>query len=520
MNTLQPVWSIDVTRLMKLLKYLARFLKAGPNRPYYVPSARRYKPVDVERLRHELRLDVRARQNGKHNLPRTESTSLDPVERQIIEKFEVERKTQLDDFLQELKVRDDRIADYRSGPAPVEIAAIGESAEARFKALCKRQLEKLHQRAQDLREREAEFQHFRRAHALARPARYPLSKLWHGAILVLVFTVESILNGSVLALGSEGGILGGILLAAALALVNVGSGFFIGRFMIPGCTYRGLLRRVFSLSSTPVLILAFTLGFNFLVAHYREAMVTGSNLTGTPVSTVAPYPRSDTAQLDWSTQDMGRAAFYRAVHDPLSIGDFNSVLLLLMGCAFSLIAMADGYKWDDPYPGYGPQDRRRRAAEDEYVSVKDLAFEDIEHIREETLEEIDRIVDELERRRSTYESLCHLRDSEARQFTAHLRYLEATGDSLLKTYRTLNRSVRTSPAPAYFDTPFRFSSAPEDDIPQPAAVSSGSRHFDTRVFEEAQRARTTLLSAHSQAFAAFTDVGDVTREPVLSVATR
>src|SRR5438067_382873 len=157
---------------MKVLRKLVAFLRRRGRRPYYVPSARRYKPVDVERLRHDLRVDVRARHNGKRNLPPPESASFDPVEQDIIEKFEVERKTQLDDFLQELKVRDDRITDYHAGARPVEIATMGERAEARFEALCKRRLEDLYRLSKDAQEREAEFQQFRRDHALGRPAHY------------------------------------------------------------------------------------------------------------------------------------------------------------------------------------------------------------------------------------------------------------------------------------------------------------------------------------------------------------
>src|SRR2546425_698086 len=85
---------------MKLIAKLLHLLNSRARRPPYVPSARRYKPVDVERLRHELRLDARARQNGRRNFPPTESVSLDSVEQQIVEKLEAERKTQLDDFLQ------------------------------------------------------------------------------------------------------------------------------------------------------------------------------------------------------------------------------------------------------------------------------------------------------------------------------------------------------------------------------------------------------------------------------------
>src|SRR5438874_1973778 len=109
-------------------------------RPHHSRGLRRWPPrvcegrdVSQNSAKNALRADVRARQHGKRNLPPTETVTLDPVEREIVAKFEAERKVQLDDFLQQIKVRDDRIADYHSGPAPVEIAALGDKADARFK---------------------------------------------------------------------------------------------------------------------------------------------------------------------------------------------------------------------------------------------------------------------------------------------------------------------------------------------------------------------------------------------------
>ena len=109
-------------------------------------------------------------------------------------------------------------------------------------------------------------------------------------------------------------------------------------------------------------------------------------------------------------------------------------------------------------------------------------------------------------------SLAQIRDAEVRQFEAHIKYLERTCELLLNTYRALNRAARSTPSPAYFDQRFTFASSLEADLaglwgeksnggdPGPLSLS----------LEQLQNARAAVLSAHDAAFAAFTNVGDVT----------
>src|SRR5262249_12025611 len=158
------------------------------------------------------------------------------------------------------------------------------------------------------------------------------------AILALLVAVEVPFSGFMFAEGSEQGRVGGLAIALGFAALNVFFAWTIGRVTLPWVHYRRLAPKIGALFAAPVLFVVLTGGFNVVVANYREAV------QRTP----------DTA---------GRETMRRLCTDPFALEEFESWLLLIVGLSFGLIAAVDGYRWDDPYPGYGRRDRYLRTRE-------------------------------------------------------------------------------------------------------------------------------------------------------------
>ena len=98
---------------------------------------------------------------------------------------------------------------------------------AEFKAEIAKGEDTLHAFRRELIENENEREDFRATHRLKRPARTHSAAIrflkW--GFLVLLLAVETGLNGSFLAKGSEGGRIGGMSEALAFAALNVGAAF-------------------------------------------------------------------------------------------------------------------------------------------------------------------------------------------------------------------------------------------------------------------------------------------------------
>jgi hypothetical protein len=452
-----------------------------------VPSARRYQEIHVERIKVELRLESRATQAGKRELPPTDSTSLDPVEHEIVEKFEGERKVQLDEFLGHLKVRQDQLVEYQIGPTATEATAVAQDAEARFHALRTRRLEELFRLREDVLAADADLRNFRRDHGLDRPAHYPESKLLHIAILALLVAIEAPFSGYMFAQSSEQGLLGGLTVALGFAALNVFFAWTMGRATLPWLHYHRLAPKIAAVFGAPVLFLVLTGGFNIVLANYRE--------------------------IAQRTPDYaGRETMQRLRADPFGLEEFESWLLLILGVSFGLIAMVDGYRWDDPYPGYGRRDRHLRAREADYVLAKDSAFEDVEALRDEELQKLDAVTEDLRQRQNTYQGLRQVLDAEVRQFEAHIGYLERTCDLLLSTYRQLNRAARSTPPPRYFTERFTFPNSVTADLgglTMAPDEREGTYALLGHHLEDIEQARSRVLRAHATTFKSFTALGDL-----------
>jgi hypothetical protein len=116
-----------------------------------------------------------------------------------------------------------------------------------------------------------------------------------------------------------------------------------------------------------VLAIAFVIALALLVSHYREALVLRLH-----------NPQS--------------AAITNILADPVGLKQVSSWYLFFVSVAFGALALADGYKLDDRYPGYGQLHRQLTAAVEEYTSAIDEMHGHLEKLKSEALEKLDRVL--------------------------------------------------------------------------------------------------------------------------------
>lgn len=183
---------------------------------------------------------------------------------------------------------------------------------------------------------------YQRKHRLDRDAHWPESAWMHYGLVVFIALVEFIANAIFFADGNTLGIAGGLVLALLLVLFNVGSGFWVGKAVVPNRQHIEPARRMRA-NFLIGLYVAVVLAANLMVAHYRDLCVNGLALSG------------DVAG------ELIRSPFDLSVH---------SMLLFLLGTLAALLMVWKAFKSDDPYPHYGDNWRRCRLAHTAYEEAK------------------------------------------------------------------------------------------------------------------------------------------------------
>jgi len=212
---------------------------------------------------------------------------------------------------------------------------------------------------------------------LHRDSKRPESRVGHVLILLLFIVVESAINGSFLAVGIEGGLITGCLMALGISFFNVVLlGFTFGAMAVREVNHRRLYRKlVGALVFCAVLAIAYS--SNLLVAHYRDALM------GTD-----PDNASAAALKSWLANPA----------NPLKVSGVESLWLLALGIAFTIVGVIDGFFYDDPYPGYGNFRIEHARRQSDYQSLFQKSFDELRDLEQKQDSHLANLADEINMR--------------------------------------------------------------------------------------------------------------------------
>jgi hypothetical protein len=407
------------------LERLAIGLRQAPHE--HRPSLQSFPDVSVDALARDLKVVERAKENGKLELPSLSSSRLDETEYAIIERIFSGRKAAHQTLTDQLETYTQRrtALDFHGRFTVIQHAAPAAVAEFRTEANLGR--DRLYQLRRALVENEQERDHFRDQHRLRRVPRVssPATNFLKLTLLVFLFVSETYINGIFLAKGNALGFIGGVAEAMVFAILNVLISFGIGLGGLRQLNHRRLSRKVVGLLSF-VAWIVFAVFLNLALAHYRE--VSG-------------------ALLD----DAGTQVITRLWQSPAGLSDIKSWLFFAIGLVWSAVALIDGIFYTDPYPGYAPLERRVRKAHQEYINCKNDLVAQLRDIRDDATTQMQGAQNDLNKRRAEHASIAAGRAKIIQLFEQHQEQLERAGNALLSKYRTVNRQVRSSPAPNRFD---------------------------------------------------------------------
>jgi hypothetical protein len=427
------------------MRSIWEFVNTHPHQ--YKPSSDTFLQLDLDKTSRILKLVENGKERGQKELPETDSKDFDQVERSILAEIQAQVKIARDLLNQHLSTFAERLSGLDLEGHAVQIKADARGALADFTPEISRGRDRLHGRRKDVLEAQRDYELFREAHRLNRGAHVPDSKLYLVALIIALLLAEAIMNGLMLGRGHELGIVGGIGNALIIAVWNILVLGLLGSVALRWVHHRnGWIKVVSGLG----LISAFSLAVvsNIIVAHYRDAL--GGALSDSPE----------------------QIALERFLVSPFGVADAQSWLLFMLGVAFVVGGIVDLYKMNDPYPGFGARDRRRRDREHDYAHDKEQLLDDLTHVRDDWVDLMTEARNKLARHRGDYGAIIENRRQTVIKYRTHLEYLEQAANQLLATYRETNRRSRKTKAPKHFDDMWSVKTLDAGDTTIPSAIGA------------------------------------------------
>jgi hypothetical protein len=390
------------------------------------------KPIDVDEIVRDIDLPRIASERGKQELPSCNAVTLDAVEQQITQTLEGEWAWHGAELINNLRAYAARLISFSISTELANLRLEAQNTLAKLRNAHHRAEAELGPLRENYTAYRDELADFKQEHRLRRAARPPTRRYTTLGLLVLLAGVEAGFNGVFFAKGASLGLVGGVGTALGISFVNVVTSFAVGLFPMRWVNHRNILIKliggVLSLAAVAALI-----SLHGFAAHYRDAM-----------ALVGEDRAFETAR-------------HALVATPMMLADLNSFYLFGLGLVLSAVGIWKGYTFDDPYPRYGAHSRRAADAREDYSDEHAVLFEDLENIKEKTVEALDAGIRRIPQFPQQSSKIRAQREAELRSFQAYETGIEAAVNRLLAIYRDGNRVARQTEPPAYFSTTWKLS---------------------------------------------------------------
>jgi hypothetical protein len=226
--------------------------------------------------------------------------------------------------------------------------------------------------------------------------------------------------------------------------------------------------------------------FNLLVGQYRDAL-------GGP----DPMHASEAALSAFTAH-------------PFVLAAFQSWILFGMGVFFWLVAAVDGFKMDDPYPGYGKISRKHEEIIQDYTNEKTNVIDDLSRTRDQALNYIRDARQRLAEESARLSSALDYRERLIQLFEAHQTYLNRAANDLLSVYRHANMRCRTTPPPTQFNSCYSLPKLPLS-VSLPHTIDK--TRLDSRIAESDEALKKAISQVNAQfekAAGEFRQIGEFT----------
>ncbi len=452
-----------------------RVLAQG-NRSQHQPTLFGFSPLDVDQIASDIELEIRGTERGAEGEPLSSSTTLDSVEKEVVDKVLGSQQAAVEQLTGQLDICSERLRRLQFDSMVINVKSETSATVADFEQEGRNGLNTLFQLRRELIDATDALERFKKDHDINRPSHKKASGLYTALILLSVFLIETLGNAGLIGAAHESGYIGAYTLAVTLSFINVIAGYGAGSFGLRSAYHKELPHKTWGM----FLVGAYMVGiffFNLYIAHVRDAMQSG----GLEEALNQVWSKVWTFSFDFQ--------------------DYQAPLMLIIGIAFSLIAFYKGFKNDDPYPDYGRQSRLRDDTEATYTNHFADLGDQLTDLRNDIKRTLQEVAMELGFRRTEYFGIMETIERLISRFKSHERQLESSAQRLLNIYRDANKKAHSKGQPKHFKRDFKLSEA---HIPSPNIDAIYPKDKVEGLIEEAKdlidKSIDDVDKAHREAF--------------------
>ena len=420
--------------------FKALFVGGGQSIEYWDVQ---YVPVDIDTVAKDLEVDKLAMLNGSKGLPAAESGEVDFPHKKISNYF----SQKLSDLHTKAA---SRLNLYNSRSGVPELQNMGppiNSAAERFQQAAEQRIHELKDELDEQRDAiskaSEELMRFKVSHGLAREPQYPESLGIYICFPIFLLGIDIAFNAAVFkdASPTGEGLRGGILMAAMLALFNVVLASILGLlFRFKNSIYwhykvMGYASGVFLLLYIPA---------NWYVALLRDRVI----------SLKHQFETMSFDEIVLKREQIVGAAFDQLISNPISFSSIESIGLMAIGVVIAVAAAIDGFRSDDPVPGFKYYHRRLQRLRGGLSDIKTDFRAKIADQYSETEKDLERQTSEVDEAMSRVKNFFSLASRLLTVYDDQATDYVMSCDTLIIRYRDENRGSRgAAPVPRYFDEP-------------------------------------------------------------------
>lgn len=381
--------------------------------------------VDRDKAISRLDLDRKAQENGQLDYPQSDAERLDEVESEIVAEItDYAHRAQIE-ASNNHKVYRQRLSELALLRELSLITGESEQAIGDYKTTVISRTGRLANARDAIAESYDELKDFKHEHGLTRPAHVGLDPLYAWSVIGISWVVETLLNTAFLRVNDEYGIIGGAVVAAVVAGINVFISALVGIYWWPYLFHKDGIKKTLAVTGCLIWFMCmFT--WNLFAAHFRDAKSLGVESPET-------------------------AAYYNLISSPFGLDNILSIGILLMGFVFAILAAFSGFRKNDPYPGYGAIYKRHEDRCDLYSDEIENALEDLRETRDKGIAAARQVRNQLQVQFNARGQIIAARETQVNRYREHQDYLESVANTLLSHYRAENRKMRSTPVPNYFN---------------------------------------------------------------------
>ncbi len=270
---------------------------------------------------------------------------------------------------------------------------------------------------------------------------------WGVLFLAALFFLEVGLNGALVSTVVDG-LIAGISVSTTVAVLNVILSFTVGKSLLPELNKKGNTITKWMAAAGCLLHVMVIIYLNLVFGVFRSSAIDARNVRSWEISEGTTGEALVSSLKPWESLSQ--------------ISDIPSLFVIGIGFVFAILALLDGYNYDDPYPGYGTVHRKFTSTFGRFETAKKGLTDTILRVVHQDCDKMESKINEFEARLMRWGTIQNVAQQQFASYVSWISQIEQDANKFLNDYRAANirgrhSSYSTKRAPAYFDSKWTFS---------------------------------------------------------------